>query len=420
MKFYAFEGGYGRAYFDDMAAQFQAAHPGTTVELTADPEIGTILRADIAAGQWPDFVFGANPQVNADEYIKNRELLDITDVMDSEVPGRPGTKIRDYVIDGILSAPSFSPYGDGRIYRAPFQTAPLAVIYNQNLFENKGWKLPETWDEFFALAAELEKPENYVTIDGQRIKRSLFTYQGLYPYYLAYMFWPAIASAVGPAGIDKILSYTPGAFSGPEVRQIVENFAKIGSGSYLMEGTAGLNHTQSQADMMLGKALFIPCGDWIENEMVDAPREPGFSFGMAASPILRTGQDRYAYSGTGGYFIPAAARNPTLAKEFLRFLYSDASVISFAKNPSGVIAVKNAVELGKPYLSEGIYGMFQIYNSAKALFMDFEQLPPNSRVTVDWWPNLGLLVNGNMTVDEYIAFLESICTQVTEDKANAR
>ncbi|MDR3147647.1 MAG: extracellular solute-binding protein [Treponema sp.] len=288
MKFYAFEGGYGRAYFDDMVAQFQAAHPGTTIELLADPEVYTILSVDVAAGQWPDLVHAAGSAIN-DEYVKTRELLDITDVMDSEVPGRPGTKIRDYVLDGMLDTKLYSPYGDGRIYKAPFIAGPQALVYNKNLFDTKGWKVPVTWDEFFALARELEKPENYVTIDGKQVKRALFTYQGIYPGYMEMMFWPAIAGATGPEGINRIKSYTPGSFSSPEVRQVVENFAKIGPGGYLMEGTAGLNHTQSQADMMIGKALFIPNGTWMENEMKDSPREPGFSFAMTPSPVLRAG-----------------------------------------------------------------------------------------------------------------------------------
>lgn len=38
-----------------------------------------------------------------------------------------------------------------------------------------------------------------------------------------------------------------------------------------MDGTVALNHTQSQTDMMMNKALFIPNGNWMEGEMADAP-----------------------------------------------------------------------------------------------------------------------------------------------------
>ena len=45
-----------------------------------------------------------------------------------------------------------------------------------------------------------------------------------------------------------------------------------------------MNHTESQTEMMLGKAAFITNGTWMENEMQDAPREEGFEFAMAPIP----------------------------------------------------------------------------------------------------------------------------------------
>ena len=53
---------------------------------------------------------------------------------------------------------------------------------------------------------------------------------------------------------------------------------------YLLEGTVGMNHTESQTEMMLGKAAFITNGTWMENEMQDAPREDGFEFCNGSDP----------------------------------------------------------------------------------------------------------------------------------------
>jgi N-acetylglucosamine transport system substrate-binding protein len=421
LKVFAFEGGYGRAYWDDMVARFQAANPGITVELTADPEIGTILTTQSAAGQWPDVVYLAGSTNNTSVYIKNRELLDITDIFDQDAPGKPGTKLRDYVIDGLLESTACSPYGDGRIYQAPYNSGPWTLVYNKTLFDSKGWKVPATWDEFFALGEELKKPENYVTINGRQVQRALFTYQGLYPYYIESVLWPAIAGAGGPSVIKAIKTYQKGAFSSPAVRQVLEQFVKLGTGAYLMEGTVGLNHTQSQADMMIGKALFIPCGVWMEDEMADAPREAGFSFAMAPAPVLRSGQDRYVISSHEEIWIPTAAKNIPLAKEFIKSLYSDESVVSLAKNAAGVLAVKNAAELGKAYLSAGTYGMFSVYNSAGFMLMDSETLPESSRINpIDIvLENIGSLITGAISVDDYIKMVDAAFAEVSEDKARA-
>lgn len=50
-----------------------------------------------------------------------------------------------------------------------------------------------------------------------------------------------------------------------------------------------MNHTQSQTEMMMNKCLFIPNGNWMENEMADAPRADGFEFGLWTAPVLKMG-----------------------------------------------------------------------------------------------------------------------------------
>ena len=83
---------------------------------------------------------------------------------------------------------------------------------------------------------------------------------------------------------------------------------------------------RSQTEMMLGKAAFITNGTWMENEMQDAPREDGFEFAMAPIPTENADDVHYVFDSCEQFSIPAAAKNPELAKEFLRFLYSDESV----------------------------------------------------------------------------------------------
>lgn len=75
-----------------------------------------------------------------------------------------------------------------------------------------------------------------------------------------------------------------------------------------MDGTVALNHTQSQTDMMMGKALFIVNGNWMENEMKDSPRENGFEFGMTTVPVFNKGDQKYVLSSYEQFSIPAKAK----------------------------------------------------------------------------------------------------------------
>jgi N-acetylglucosamine transport system substrate-binding protein len=255
------------------------------------------------------------------------------------------------------------------------------------------------------------------------MKRSLFTYQGIYAGYLESVFYPAIAGAAGLNTINDIGNYKEGVFLTPAVRSVVNTFARIGTGGFLMEGTVALNHTQSQTDMMLGKALFIPNGIWMEGEMADAPRESGFEFAILPPPVLRSGQDRYVLSSSEQHQIPKQAKNPQLAKDFLRFLYTRDSIISFARNSNGTIAVSDAKDIARSYLTPGVYGMFTAYDTGKFMLMSFAARPAGSRVDVGkvvFDDTMGPLMTGRLTPEAYCRNVESAFAEIRADIAAAR
>lgn len=321
-----FEGGYGSAYWDEIIKRFEDAYPGVTVNMQISPKIGDIIRPQIVAGNVPDFIsMNDNDSTGLiSSMVKEHALMDLSDVFE-EGGIDDDTPLKDQVIDGLLDSAKCSPYGDGKIYIAPFDASPMGLVYNKTLFEENGWETPVTWDDFFEL--------------GDKAKEkgiALFTYQGIYPGYLESMLWPALASATGIDNMKAIASYTPGSLSSDEALKVFQNMAKIGTDGYLMDGTVALNHTQSQTDMMMNKALFIPNGNWMEGEMADAPRADGFEFGLTCAPVLDDGETRYVMSSVEQFEIPANAKNPELAKEFLRFLYTEDSVKLFAEKANGI------------------------------------------------------------------------------------
>ncbi len=420
-----FEGGFGRAYWDDIVAQFEAAYPGVKVNMTIDPEIGNILAPQTTMGDWPDFIALTDTERSGlvSSMIKNEELTDLTDVFDGEALDRPGVKLRDSIVSGVLESPKFAPYGDGKIFLAPFNVGPMGLVYNKNLFVEKGWAVPKTWDEFFALGDELKKEENFVEIDGRKVQRSLFTYQGIYAGYLESLFYPAVGDIGGEEALQAIRTYQEGSMSSDAVKQVLSNFVKIGAEGYLMEGTVALNHTQSQTDMMMGKALFIPNGTWMEGEMAESPREEGFAFGLAAAPALKAGDTHYVLSSYDQFEIPKQAKNPELAKEFLRFLYTKASIQSFAKNANGTIAVTDATQIAKEDLSSGVYGMFDVYKDGTFMLMNYDTLPANSKVNVPttiFDDNMGPLFTGKLSVEDYCKTVEDAFAQIRADMAAAQ
>ena len=130
------------------------------------------------------------------------------------------------------------------------------------------------------------------------------------------MLWPAIANECGEEALTKIANYEEGSFNNEGVLKALSHIKEIADKGYLLEGTVGMNHTESQTEMMLGKAAFITNGTWMENEMQDARREDGFEFAMAPIPTENADDVHYVFDSCEQFSIPAAARIQNLQKNF--------------------------------------------------------------------------------------------------------
>ncbi len=394
-----FEGGYGRAYWDAVAEAFEKANPGVTVNVTANPEIGDIIRPNILAGNPPDFIYMAtsNSSGVAQALIKDRALTDISDVIES---------ISDRFLPGFINNPACQPYGDGRVYLAPMYYSAMGLWYNRNFFDENNLTPPVTWDDFFLLGEK-----------AIQLGRSLYTYQGIYPSYNESLIYPAIAAATGPAGFTACADYEAGAWTNDDIQKVLENIARIGTDGYLMEGTVALDHTQAQSQWLLGNALLHPNGAWVEGEMADAPREDGFEFGFCAPPVMNARDDKYVYSSLEEIYIPAAAKNIDMAKKFLAFQYTDEAIKLNAELAKGVPPIKGAVEYLKNSVSPATYESYQIFTKGyqPLLGQPFGVVVDTSLVPRDEFFNqLGGIMSGRISVEQWIAHTEEVSAQVKD------
>jgi N-acetylglucosamine transport system substrate-binding protein len=399
-----FEGGQSKDYWIAVIQKFENDYPGIKVNLISSPKIMEILKPQIVTGNPPDFIYV--PQSESTQTIKammeDKLLLDLTEVfedqaLDEDIP------LKSKLIDGILEYAK--PMGDGKMYYAPLHTSSLGLIYNKNLFEEKGWKVPETWDEFMELG-EIAKE------DG----RSLFTYQGIYAGYNESVFWPAVASQGGMEAIRKTEHYEPGAFKTEAVRRTMELYEEIARKGYLMPGTVALNHIQAQADFLQGKALFIPCGTWIENEMKDSPRENGFEFGFLPPPVFKKGDKPYVTIFFDSMYIPAKAKNIELAKEFLKYQYKEDVARLNAEKTKNIVALKNGAEIAKPYISSVFYDSMKIMEHGVIPIIHQWRMTPRTTMNIndDLWDTIGHIMDGTATVEQWQEKLEKTSAALRE------
>jgi N-acetylglucosamine transport system substrate-binding protein len=400
-----FQGAYGREFWDALAVKFQEAYPGTKIHITANPRIGEMIRPKMVAGNIPDFIYlDAGEQSGVvNSLIKNRQLTDLTEVFNSLSPDTE-QPIRDRILPGLLDSDICSPYGDGRVYLAPYNYGVMGLWYNKDLFERKNITPPGTWDEFFALKDT-----------AKREGRALFTYQGIYPAYNEEIMVPALYSAGGRETVDQYFNFTDNLWDSEPAKKVLDIFGRIAAGDMLMKGTVALNHTQAQTEFMKGNAMFIINGSWFEGEMTEAPREDGFRFGFLGIPAFKAGDPVTCLMNPETLMIPAKAKNPELAREFLKFIYTDDVIRLNGEKAKAVMAVKGAVELVRNSITPSAYDCFKaVENGMVPVMGTFRQIAKDSKINVsdEIYKPLSAVMNKQMTVDQWSYKLEDLYARI--------
>lgn len=311
LKVAAFEGGNGADIWEKIAAAFEE-ETGTKVELTLSSELDTVLTRDIQNGDIPDIVYYNLGQESGftETMLKENAVADISDVFEGE--------LADKMLDGILDGTAAQPYGDGKIYLAPIFYTQTGFWYNASLVgEGKTYALPTTWDEFFALGQQAKA-------DG----RSLFTYPQ--SGYFDATIYAMLAQAGGTDFYNNALNYDADTWTSEEGRKVLDTVAQLVSSDNIFADTVSNANTDggfkiNQQAVIDGDALFMPNGSWVVGEMANST-PADFEWGVMGVPKWSADESQAVYTFTEQMWIPADAENIDLAKEFIKFMYSDTVV----------------------------------------------------------------------------------------------
>ena len=388
LKVAAFEGGNGTQIWEDIAKAFEESHDGVKVELEMSPELDKDLTKAIQNGDVPDVVYYnlGQPSGFTETMLKEEAIADISDVFDDE--------LKDKMLDGILDGTDAQPYGDGKIYLAPIFYTPTGFWYNATLVgEGKQYEIPTTWDEFFALGEQAKK-------DGH----ALFTFPTTG--YFDATIYAMLAQAGGLDFYNDALKYDANTWTSDEGKKVLDTVAKLVGKDYTQEDTVSNANADggfkiNQQNVIDGKALFMPNGNWVIGEMADAPRADGFEWGFTALPAVEEGGERASYSFFEQIWMPKGAVNKDLGKQFIAYLYSDEAAEIFAKDGGAVQPIQGMTD--KLEGDAKIY--YSIYDDGAVAVMDaFATTEPVEGVTVrtTFFDPINSLVSGDKTVDDWV------------------
>ncbi|MEU4831856.1 N-acetylglucosamine/diacetylchitobiose ABC transporter substrate-binding protein [Streptosporangium sp. NPDC023615] len=334
LEIWIFDGGFGDAYAKDVHERIlRTRHPKLEIRHNATKEIAKTLQPRFAGGNPPEFVNNSGAgAMDFGALVQDGQLADLTPLLDAASWDDPAVKVRDTIDPAAVELGSY----DGKPYVLNYANTVWGIWYSRKLFEAEGWQVPRTWADFLALCETIKKSG----------RTAPFTYAGKHPFYIYEAILTLAAKIGGKDVLKNIDNLQEGAWKAEPVTRAAGAFAELGA-KYLLQGTAGLDHVQTQTAQNKGQVAMLPCGSWLENEQKDSTPA---DFDYAMFPLPDFGSSDALPYGTlhaqpgEEYVVPAKSANPRAGLEYMRAMLSKEGAGEFMELVSTLTVVKGAGE----------------------------------------------------------------------------
>jgi N-acetylglucosamine transport system substrate-binding protein len=401
-----FKGGYGDDYAINVNEKiWPTLYPDSEITYAGTQRLQEQYQSRVVEGNPPDVMDNSGAgSFNTTTLFNDGQLANLDDLMAAPAYGQEDKTFADSLSVGSQADGVF----EGSQYVLKFVNSVYGIWYNTTLFEEKGWEYPQTWDDFLALCQTIKD-------EGEMAP---FTYQGLYPYYIRAVWDQLVFKSGGWDAQLKLDNLAEDAWTQPVVKTALEAIQELWNKEYILEGTEGLSHTESQTAWIEGEAAFIPCGAWLENEMKDLLAEvPEFKMVVKPVPSL-TAEDAMPFeaiqaSAGEDFIVFAQGKNVQGGKEWLRLLFSLEGARFFSEATKSLTVVDGAAEgldLGTAFASveEAIAnaGENTFVSRWGGWYADLNELAETS---------FNELMTGQKTPDELIEAMQAKVNEVREN-----
>ncbi|SEE83917.1 N-acetylglucosamine/diacetylchitobiose ABC transporter substrate-binding protein [Jiangella alba] len=408
LQIYIFDGGFGDAYATELhEPMFSERWPDVTIEHNAAVDIGAELQPRFVAGDPPDFVNNSGDgQMDTATLVSDGLLYDLSPLFDAPSWDDPDVTVRDSLLPGTIEAGTFN----GTPYVLNYAFTVFGTWYNKTLMDENGWPVPTTWQEMMDVCAD-------IAATGV----APWVYQGVTA--PRYMNWPLLSMAAklaGPEILIAIDNLEEGAWGHEAVKESAAAIRQLAENSYFLPGVEGMEFRDAQGLWARGEAVFCPSGSWLENEEADAIAEnPTFELAMMPDPLLSPDSvmPLETVRATAGepYIIPADAKNPLGAMEYMRVMLSMEGARGFSERVTSLTSVAGAsdgVQIDAPGLASAQAALQAAGTNVVNWFYP-SWYPTMENPGID--QNTAALLRAEITVDQWVEQNEAVTATIRDD-----
>lgn len=338
------------------------------------------------AGENPPDVFSYWAGARVQFVVDSNALMELSDYWESE-------KLADVIATGIQGSTQYN----GGIYSIPQNFHYVGWFYNPKTMAKVGvTEMPETWDEFIALCDKLKAAGIYPIALGSKDR------------------WPA------QFFIDFLVSYTAGhdyraklqkgeaAFDDPEVVKAMEMWKELIDKGYFYPDANAYDWTDAANQVANGEAGMTLMGTWITGYWDGNNLVAGEDYDLFPFPIIDPSIPASTFGSTDSWVIPADAKNPDCAKEFISWALTPENQLLWAKGQGALPASsKTDTSSFNPVMNKALN-----YIASGTMWLpayDLSTTPPNAEIGLNL---VALMMNDPSKYETYLKDAEAESAEV--------
>ena len=292
---------------------------------------------------------------------------------------------------------------DGKLYGLPRNTDVAVIYYNQKIFEDNGWEIPETYDDLLALAGEIK--------DAGIIPMAMDGGDG----------WPMaiymtdLVNKINGGTQDIVAeAIANGDFSAEPFQQAAELMKKSAEAGLFQDGYDSQDYGTAMNLFTNGQAAMFYMGSWEASMALneDIPEEIRTNIRVFTMPVVADGKggatDIAAWNG-GGYAVAADSEVKEEAVKFLNYMYQPDKLSKYGwENGVGMSAQdQSAYMTGEE--TELQMQIVDIVNNATSLSgTPINDCGPSAfKTSIE--SEIQSATNGTSSVDDFLAVIGSTC-----------
>lgn len=290
-------------YFKMVEKAFNETHDNIHLTINSPNDAAAILRTRFIREDYPDIV-GIGGDIEYSYYVDAQILADV-----SNYKGLSDIKQVYRDIDESLElVPT-----DGT-FAVPYMANAAGILYNKNLFEQNGWKIPTNWNELITLCEEIKKTDILPFYFGFKD-----TWSCLAP-------WNAIA--VGLTETDTVKKVNKGETTfTKEYAETAEKYLSL-----LQYGPASpfaYSYNDACTAFARGESAMYPIGSYAVPQILSV--NPDMNIDSFVMPASDSSGSNTLNSGIDLQFcVTEACENKEAAYEVLDFLFKDENIQAYA------------------------------------------------------------------------------------------